>query len=459
MNVIKQLSPLRITGRRRGAAADQPAQRLGWLDALRGIAAMSVAVYHLALPFVWVPHGVDLVHHLDPGVFGVMLFFLVSGYIVPASLERRGDVRAFWTGRIFRIYPVLIVIAVASLLVLPRAYAVVQGYGFDHPVLSLAANGLMLQDLMGVPNGMSVMWTLCYEMVFYYLVSGLFTLGRHRRSSSIAIGFAAIALVLGANIAQATISTGPENTRHLVLACAVVVTMGLLCIMSGNQGLVRTGTLLLAGLGLVLIFLNSRSTAFETMLIFATMFSGTVVYRAQHGQIDRLQAVFCCGFVVVSGFLVGKMYNHGPALWQTWTDNWMSFSFAYLAAWTVFGIGFLLRNRRFPRAITWLGAVSYSIYLLHNPVIHGMNWLLEGHAAPVTVGAKVLRVAAFLAALLVLSFLAHRLVELPGQKLGRLVQRTLDRRLPLRPAATAQPAGVPAQQAQAGRQLSPAGRE
>ncbi|MGW7455409.1 hypothetical protein ACWGJJ_28715, partial [Streptomyces sp. NPDC054787] len=63
------------------AEGDTPpsASRLGWLDGLRGIAALSVAVYHLKLPFYWVPHGTRVPYYLDPGIFGVLLFFLVSG--------------------------------------------------------------------------------------------------------------------------------------------------------------------------------------------------------------------------------------------------------------------------------------------------------------------------------------------------------------------------------------------
>ena len=42
---------------------------------------------------------------LNTGLYGVLVFFLVSGYIIPASLERHGRVRTFWIGRVFRIYP------------------------------------------------------------------------------------------------------------------------------------------------------------------------------------------------------------------------------------------------------------------------------------------------------------------------------------------------------------------
>jgi peptidoglycan/LPS O-acetylase OafA/YrhL len=43
----------------------------------------------------------DVYQWFDPGQFGVFVFFLVSGYIVPASLERKGSVRGFWVSRVF----------------------------------------------------------------------------------------------------------------------------------------------------------------------------------------------------------------------------------------------------------------------------------------------------------------------------------------------------------------------
>ncbi|WP_078890514.1 acyltransferase family protein [Streptomyces maremycinicus] len=78
--------------------------RFGWLDAVRGIAALTVALHHLSAE-LFVGTSAAVREWFDPGIFGVMAFFLVSGYIVPASLERRGDVRAFWIGRLFRLWP------------------------------------------------------------------------------------------------------------------------------------------------------------------------------------------------------------------------------------------------------------------------------------------------------------------------------------------------------------------
>ncbi|MEV4560383.1 acyltransferase [Kitasatospora sp. NPDC049285] len=403
---------------------EPPSSRLGWLDALRGIAALSVAIYHLALPFVWL-HANHEPRYLDPGIFGVMLFFLVSGYIIPASLERRGDVRSFWVGRAFRIYPVVAVTVLLCLLVLPRRHQVVQGWVFDHPLLALAGNGLMLQDLSGVTNAIGVMWTLSYEMVFYYFATALFVTGQHRRSAPISVGFAAVALLFGSRLPLGALSDGQSATRYLVLGCLLAVGAAMAAILTGRAALVRAGGVLLGLLGLLLAGVNGRSAAFETMMIFATMFAGTVLYRWEHGQIDRLKATLTCAFVICAGVLSGYLYDHGPALWRTWSETWRAFSFAYLAAWVVFLAGMALRHRRFPRALTWLGAVSYSVYLLHNPVIHAMEWLLEDTAPFTSWPDRALQFGGFLAALLVLSWLSHRWVELPFQRLGRRVVKRL----------------------------------
>ncbi|MET8540506.1 acyltransferase [Kitasatospora sp. NPDC004799] len=421
---------------------DSPAARLGWLDALRGIAALAVAMHHFGL-LDKIPHAGRVPQHLDLGFFGVMLFFLVSGYIIPASLERRGDVRAFWTGRLFRIYPAIVVAVLASLLVLPRSGQIVQGFSFEHPVLSLAANGLLLQDLLGVPSTLGVMWSLTYEMVFYYFVSALFVRGWHRHSAPITIGFASAALVLGTWLPIGGISVNLPATRNLVAAAGIVVLMALACIATARPELTRWGALLLGGLGLVLITVNNRTTGFETMLIFATMFAGTVLYRLEHGQLDRLPALLCCAFVIVTGVAVGYLYNRDTALWHTWTPSWESFSSAYLAAWALFAAAMLLRRRRFPRWLSGLGTISFSVYLLHGPLMFFLGWKLQSYPPIVGLKGQAALTLGYLGALVVLGYLSYRLVEIPFQRLGRRVVAVLNRRFPA-PAPTPLAAGAPA---------------
>src|SRR5580693_8571417 len=91
-------------------------RRLAWLDALRGIAALCVVYAHFGTRVL--PRVHTAVYNVfDPGLYGVLVFFLVSGYIVPASLERRGSVRTFWVGRLFRLFP-LFVFAIAGVVLL-----------------------------------------------------------------------------------------------------------------------------------------------------------------------------------------------------------------------------------------------------------------------------------------------------------------------------------------------------
>ena len=82
--------------------------RLAWLDALRGFAALCVVFDH-GSTLMLRPVRDFLYRWLDLGEYGVFVFFLVSGYIIPASLERKGSVRGFWTSRLFRLYPLYVV--------------------------------------------------------------------------------------------------------------------------------------------------------------------------------------------------------------------------------------------------------------------------------------------------------------------------------------------------------------
>ncbi|WP_188302424.1 acyltransferase family protein [Streptomyces sp. CBMA123] len=441
MKKIRQLSARRVRRTERSRAGGAAA-RLGWLDALRGVAALMVAMHHFGI-LELLPFGGAVWAHFDLGLYGVMVFFLVSGYIIPASLERRGDVRAFWVGRVFRIYPALIAAYVVAILMLPAGDGSVALFRTGHDLISLTANATMLQDMLNVVNGMGVAWTLTYEMVFYFLVTGLFTLGWHKRSSVFAVGFAAVGLVFGGTLAADVFGHDVGSTRHLVLAAALIVLMGFVCMLSGNPALTRLGALLLGGLGTVLLFTNSRAPVFETLMIFATMFAGTVLYRAEHGQIDRMQAWLVCGFVVVSGVAIGWMYNRNGMEQGTWTSGWVAWCVSYAGAWATFLGAMALRKRRFPKVLTWLGAVSFSLYLLHVHVLHTIGPLVGVPPRPTATGAKVLWGAEFLTVALVASYLLYRLVELPFQKLGRKALRTLERVLPAPSAAPVQ--GVPVQ--------------
>src|SRR6476620_2732148 len=142
------------------------AGRLDFLDALRGVAVLAVFVQHAAIAltpdftdFAGADFSDGFSRHFNAGQFGVLLFFLCSGFIIPASVERHRAPRAFWTSRFFRLYPAYwVALAAARVLAATHrgAVSMAQGYRpFDTIV-----NATMLQGYFGSPDILIVAWTL-----------------------------------------------------------------------------------------------------------------------------------------------------------------------------------------------------------------------------------------------------------------------------------------------------------
>ncbi|MFC4507446.1 MULTISPECIES: acyltransferase family protein [Streptomyces] len=384
--------------------------RLGWLDALRGIAALVVVLDHSSQHFLPELRR-DVMPHFNTSRYGIMVFFLVSGYIIPASLERRGCVRSFWTGRIFRLYP-LWAVAVTAVLVLDLAgVARLRAHFGGESVPTVAAAHLtLLQELLGTPNLLLVLWTLSYEMAFYLLVVALFTVRLHRPSAAVAVLLAGLAVVgaaaggaLPASALSDALGTGPL----VALVCAAMVA-ALGCASAGPPALRVFGGLLGGVTALALAAFNSTVPIWESLVILAVMFLGTAVHRAEHGQSSR--RVTACAAAVVIVCAVGSAYHYGDGAYFT-RRGWIT---AFLLAVLTFGAGLAVRRRRIPRPLSGLGTISYSVYLLH-PVLLAV---VAGTIGRVRRDSPLLE-AAFFAVLLPLCVLTYRYVETPGQAWGR----------------------------------------
>jgi peptidoglycan/LPS O-acetylase OafA/YrhL len=267
------------------ATARAPRQsRLAWLDALRGFAALCVVFDH-GSTLLLLPARSFLYQWLNLGQYGVFVFFLVSGYIVPASLERKGSVRGFWISRAFRLYPLFLVGLVLSAVAYKTGHGTIQNAG-AHRVTAVLGWLFMLQNLNAGLNVPVVTWTLSYEMVFYLLLAGLFSWGVHRRSGWYATAFAAGAVALGGVLPMAAIATwssGP-GAGPLVLngVTDVLILAGLVLALSSRSLLVKGGTSLAALVALVLLTFNQNYPyPWSGCVILALMFSGTLIYRAE----------------------------------------------------------------------------------------------------------------------------------------------------------------------------------
>jgi len=415
-------------GRQPPTAADSvPAQtsRLAWLDALRGIAALCVVYTHFGSRVLPRLHS-DVYSVFDPGLYGVLVFFLISGYIVPASLERTGNLRTFWISRLFRLFP-LFAVVIAITLVLHLFGLAGLGETNQDVTGSVLSHLLMLSDLLSGHNLIVVIWTLSYEMVFYLLLTALFTAGLHRRSGSLALAFAAGAVLLGGLLPTGWLS-GHASLTELALVADTLIIGGVVLAVATNGRPQALGAWLAAATGLALVLFNGQKFGYEGLAILALMFTGTIIYRAQHRQVSRRLAAAVVASVFVAAIAAGAWHIPAlttasqPALQQR---EWVV---SVALAGLTFAAGLALQSVHVPRTLAWLGLVSYSVYLTFPLLLdiydkipfpagyYQLDWLQAG--------VSVL----YLAALLACATLSYRLVEAPMQRLGRRAAKRLDAR-------------------------------
>jgi peptidoglycan/LPS O-acetylase OafA/YrhL len=397
-------------------------RRLAWLDALRGFAALCVVFDH-GSTLLLLPVRSFLYQWLDLGQYGVFVFFLVSGYIVPASLERKGSMRGFWISRAFRLYPMFLVALLLSAVAYETGHGTVANAG-KHPAAAVLGWLFMMQNLAAGVNVPLVVWTLSYEMVFYLLLAGLFSWGVHRRSGWYATAFAVAAVALGGVLPMAALGSWSDSPGGgpLVLNAVVDVLLlaGLGLTVLARSWPAKAGASLAAVVALVLVTFNqSYPYPWSGSVILALMFTGTLIYRAWGddavGKRRRLATTaFAVGIFVLLTF-AGDW--HGARYGHHWQVQWAT---SVLLAGATFAAGLAVRRVKIPRWCAWLGVISYSVYLLHPLVFNAYRSIPVLHHTH-TMPDQVLFFAGLLAVIIALSALTYYLVEKPMQRLGRRV--------------------------------------
>jgi peptidoglycan/LPS O-acetylase OafA/YrhL len=166
---------------------DRP-QRLLALDTLRGVAILMVIFGH------FLPNRIvfgQLAHHVTSlGRGGVLLFFLLSGYLIFRNVERQGTA-IFLSRRLFKIFPAYSInVALIFLLNLFTA-------GHENWNLKLLlANLFMVQDIFGQDMLNAVFWTLLIEIKFYAFIVLQYLLLRDRGTIVIPLVFIMVNTVI-----------------------------------------------------------------------------------------------------------------------------------------------------------------------------------------------------------------------------------------------------------------------
>ncbi|WP_250633190.1 acyltransferase family protein [Pinirhizobacter soli] len=164
---------IRVTDQKPGQAS------LEIIQALRGIAALMVVLFH-ASRFIS-PYFTGLGFKLFGGgsAMGVDLFFVISGFIMVYTTTGRGhvSVKEFLTKRVVRIWPPYIIVTLIYIV----------GSGSITKYFSSASDfGRLLNSFTFIPTAigqlpaLSIGWTLNFEMYFYFVFGAAMLFGRAR---------------------------------------------------------------------------------------------------------------------------------------------------------------------------------------------------------------------------------------------------------------------------------------
>jgi len=219
------------------------ATRNGGIDVLRGWAVLSVILLHLniRIPFADSTLGRSFPMPLSrllfwSGYWAVMVFFVVSGFLITWMTESRWgalsrvDIRAFYRVRFARIAPMLaLFVLVQSVLQLGG----VSGFSDPAPAASLVTTVFFvltfrlnwLEAKVGyLPGAWDVLWSLCVEELFYF---GFPLLARVARPRFVLYA-ALLGFAIAGPFARVSKSSNEMWQDHSYLSCMGEIAIGCL---------------------------------------------------------------------------------------------------------------------------------------------------------------------------------------------------------------------------------------
>jgi len=163
-----------------GGQAATAGARIESIQNLRGIASLAVLFDHLiATPYVGAPATLAAIRFL--GDYGVTIFFFISGFVLPYSLERAHyhirDFPKFIARRFVRVDPPFFAI-VALTVLLNLLLGVVKKQPYHIDVVQILGHIAYIAPLLHKEWLLSVFWTLCTEFQFYILIGLAFPILR-----------------------------------------------------------------------------------------------------------------------------------------------------------------------------------------------------------------------------------------------------------------------------------------
>lgn len=349
-------------GARRGESRASGGFRLGYrpeLDGVRGVAILSVFVYHY------------FARRLQGGFVGVDVFFVLSGFLITYLLveewRRTGRIslKNFYARRALRLLPALFAWALVF-----AAVALLVGGGARRLILYGVAGSLsyVMNWLVGLGvlehNPLSITWSLAIEEQFYLLYPPVLGWALRRKTKPLTI---------------------------VCALCAVVVAVEL-----------RRALLYQAGAGIPRVYhgTDTRADSLMAGCLLGVLVSFDLLPRAARAKWAARAGALAS--VLLLAYVAREVVWTNPKLYEG------GLTVVALAAATALG-ALLLYPPRAALAVlrlqplVWLGRVSYGLYLWHFPLI----WLAQRRLAPATVAVRL----SFAALSIIAAALSYYLIE------------------------------------------------
>ena len=372
-----------------------PGPRIAFADTLRGIAASCVLVHHFFYTFwrkpqivadlIVYPAAIQLIEHAEGprvpdfgladfwGHFGVALFFLISGFVIPFSVEALSRF-GFAIARILRIWPTYVV-GLSITLICVAANAASAHVAFPFGTWDVLSHYLILPRWPTLARPLDgIIWTLEIEFAFYFFCA---VMSNHLRNFDGSIFLWALLSVPIGYAASAAMNT--------LLAWSVPA--------------------------FALAHWASSMAQFIAYMLVGTAFYYFFRSKISLRKLALVHALLLLAFI--ASWRLGVMSLQG------WSGP-----ISYLIAYAAFAAAYAARGifSRFPsrlsRLFSLLADISYPLYVVH--AILGYSIL--AHA--IEAGAEpVLAVLLALLVVLVAATILHRVVEVPSRTVGKLLAK------------------------------------
>jgi len=344
------------------------------LHYLRGIAALIVVMYHCRFLLNGVYDQPEIGNILfSKGSLGVDIFFMISGFIIAASTEKKQTIKTFALRRIFRVIPVYWVCLAAVVLIM---------HNFPSGQVLRSMLLINLDYGKSAPTfGYSVIftaWTLSYEIVFYFMFM--------------------ISMFI--------------SHKHRVMVCSFLVASLMVSFQYFNYGKLfliseYDGT----GCGLQYYFMSTLSSPLMLEFIFGMVLYS--IYKANKEHLKINISIFNTLLIVSAAYVFmdySGIERHG-------------FEGMGVYAAIIFSSFLLCRIEGEPKSkvMMWLGDVSYSLYLSHAVLLTLLPMLKFRYGYDLNNG--VLTFLAITSLSLLIAEFLHRYIEIPLINIGRKLSR------------------------------------